>query len=124
MPQALVVPWAMGYLPHPPIEIARQGRQPCKPEVGRPIERLHRVDFHLEGQKAGSVKLETSEYSHFTAKADGCGLGNGVIASRQWKNGPWRGMRGDPTGRRKLLAGWLLVLLILVLVAIALRDVL
>jgi hypothetical protein len=32
-------------------------------------------------------------------------------------------MRGDPTERRELLASWLLVLLILALVAIALRDV-
>ena len=32
-------------------------------------------------------------------------------------------MRGDPTNRRELLAGWLLVVLILALVAIALRDV-
>jgi hypothetical protein len=32
-------------------------------------------------------------------------------------------MRGDPTERRERLAGWLLVLLILALVAIALRDV-
>ena len=32
-------------------------------------------------------------------------------------------MRGDPTNRRELLAGFLLVLLILALVAIALQDV-
>ena len=32
-------------------------------------------------------------------------------------------MRGDRTDRRELLAGWLLVVLILALVAIALRDV-
>ena len=31
-------------------------------------------------------------------------------------------MRGDPTNRREVLAGWLLVLLILALVAIALND--
>jgi len=31
-------------------------------------------------------------------------------------------MRGDPNNRRELVAGWLLVLLILALVAIALHD--